>query len=385
MPHRLDAGPIANPMTRSVSSILIGKQDLGNLRVQLQDLCDRCAEDNAYYAPDYLNALLETVAKDSDVKFLACWANDALVGFLPVVVSRLRMPGFSVAGSALQTLYNYSCTPLVDRDCVDDVVLAMINGLSLIAKAEWTIPTLHVDGVFGKAIARHLGLQGRPFRFVDGFDRAVLLRDDNYKTHLEKHVAKDLRKNLARRRRRLEELGTVAHQIHESGPGLAQAVESFLSIESSGWKGKRGTAMATSEMTQNLARQGFAKGKARADLLVLNDKPIAAVMSIFSGQTGFTVKMAYDDAYAKFSASRLLEMEILRDFLDNGIVQMLDSSTDGSHMIDDFWPTRQRMGTLVFSLASTAPRQRLKLYLARHAAQAKLKSKVKAILKRDDK
>ncbi len=372
-------------MMRQITTKMIGREGFEALRDALQALCERCAEDNAYFAPDYLAALLETVASDTKVSFLTCWSDTALVGLLPIVRTRLTLAGLSPSGRALQTQYNYSCTPLVDRDHVDDVVAAMIDALAQISRGEWVLPTINVDGAVGKALLRHCAAKGRPARFIELFERATLVRDGRFESHLDQHVTKELRKNLARRRRRLEELGTVTHQIHESGPGLARAVESFLAIEQSGWKGERGTAMAASPATAALARKGFATGRTRADLLLLNNRPIAAVMSIYSGQTGFTVKMAYDDEFAKFSASRLLELEILRSFLESGKARMMDSSTDGPHMIDDFWPGRTKVGTLVFSLASVAADRRLTLYLAMLKAKAALKAKAKVLLRRGEK
>jgi hypothetical protein len=140
--------------------------------------------------------------------------------------------------------------------------------------------------------------------------------------------------------------------------------------------------MACNDVSQNFARTVFAKS-ARADALYLNGEAIAVVMTIFCGDTGFTVKTAYDDAYAKFSASRLLEVELLKDFLDRKWAGQLDSGTNGTHVIDDFWPERISVGTLAFSLAPHFAKQRLSLYCSRHNTERKLKSRIKAFLKRD--
>jgi hypothetical protein len=83
---------------------------------------------------------------------------------------------------------------------------------------------------------------GVPWAACRRFQRASLEAGCTFEAHMTSHVPAKRRKDLARSRRRLEELGKVEHQIHCSGEGLDQAVSAFLGIEASGWKGKRGTA-----------------------------------------------------------------------------------------------------------------------------------------------
>src|SRR2546421_10899173 len=60
-----------------------------------------------------------------------------------------------------------------------------------------------------------------------------------------KGLSKNLRKQVGRRRRRLEEAGRVTIEVQTSTHGLASALDDFVALESSGWKSESGTAIAS--------------------------------------------------------------------------------------------------------------------------------------------
>ena len=95
------------------------------------------------------------------------------------------------------------------------------------------------------------------------------------------------------------------------------------------------------------------------DLLTLNGDAIAASVVMFAGRVGFTVKCAYDERYRSYSAGLLLELEVVRSFLEEGWADRLDGATAGSHVIDELWPDRIRVADLLLSFTSVQPEFRL--------------------------
>jgi hypothetical protein len=140
-------------------------------------------------------------------------------------------------------------------------------------------------------------------------------------------------------------------------------VSAFLKIEASGWKGKRGTALACDDKTRKFAIKAFtgeaANSICRADVLMLNDAPIAVSLITFAGRTGFSVKCSYDEAYRSYGAGLLLEIEVIRSFLSKDWASRLDSATAGTHVIDSLWPGRIEVADLMFSLSPRFPELRL--------------------------
>jgi hypothetical protein len=93
-------------------------------------------------------------------------------------------------------------------------------------------------------------------------------------------------------------------------------------------------------------------------VLTLDGVAIAVGLTVFAGRTGFTVKGAYDEAYRKYSAGLLLEIEVMRSFLSEKWADRLDAGTDGSHVIDGFWGEKVAVADLMFAVSPRWPGMR---------------------------
>jgi CelD/BcsL family acetyltransferase involved in cellulose biosynthesis len=336
---------------------------LDALLPQWRELAQNAAEDCVYYAPHMAMPLLETVAAKTNLRFVTAWAGDRLVALLPVVPVRFGVPGLVPAGSAWQTDYTFSCTPLLDSADPARAAEGLVAGLSGLGRGEWMFRDMNVDGPACQAILGALRQKGAPFRIINAYERAALEPALNFEDHMQKHVESKRRRELSRNRRRFEELGRVEFRTATHGSALREAAKNFLDLEAGGWKGKRGTALACQPETRRFAELAFGtaadEGNVRIDQLLLDGKPVAAGVMVFAGRTGFTVKGAYDEAYANYSAGLLLEVDILRDFLTKRWASRLDAATNGGHVIDRLWPARTKVADLVFSLADSAASARL--------------------------
>jgi hypothetical protein len=81
-----------------------------------------------------------------------------------------------------------------------------------------------------------------------------------------------------------------------------------------------------------------------------------------AGDTGFTVKCAFDEAYRNYSAGLLLEVEVIRSLIAEKWARRLDAATAGPHVVDDLWPGRVIVADLIFSLAHRHSRFRFRLF-----------------------
>ena len=370
----------------ALAVIVLKRSMLANLLPQWQDLCKRSAEDNVYYAPHYMLPLLDTVAAKVDVRIVTAWDGDRLIALMPVVTNGLSVPGIIASGKSWQTDYTFNCLPLLDAGQTEAAAGAIIEALAALNSAEWIIPDVNAEGPVCLALQRALESRGAPFSLERGFERASLSTGLSFEEHMTTHVSSKRRRELARNRRRLEETGKLTLRSETSGPGLAEAVQAFLALEASGWKGKHGTALACAASTKVFAERAFGhsggEGKSRADLLLLDGKPIAAGVIVFSGNTGFTVKGAYDEAYGSYGAGLLLEQDVIRSFLTERWAGRLDAATNGRHVVDCLWPDRVKVADLVFSLAGIGADLRLKVLTNVNNMARDAKSTLKTLLKR---
>jgi hypothetical protein len=321
------------------------------------------------------------------VRFAAVWNNAKLVAMLPVSRTRIGTIELPNVWQAWETPYTLGCTPLLDRDMADEAAIALVECLKSFHSGIWILPVTHIAGKATVAFATALEQCGATSCTNGHFRRAILERDGtNFDDYLRNNVSGKRRRDLARNRRRLEEIGNVTHSIVTGGKDLADAVEAFLEIEAKGWKGDRGTAMACDPMSAQFAREAFAPvgmdGICRADILSLDGKPIAVGLMILAGQTGFTAKCAFDEDYRTYSAGLVLELEVIKDFLAGDWADALDSATAGSHVIDGLWSGSIEMADLIFTFSAVFPGWQLAAIARAMDARQHAKSRIKKLIGR---
>jgi hypothetical protein len=120
------------------------------------------------------------------------------------------------------------------------------------------------------------------------------------------------RAGVRRHRRRLEALGDVRFETVTEESALAAALETFLEVEASGWKGARGTRTAVAFRNGQpdffreliLARQG--DDRCEISGVYVEGKCIAATVGMRTGGEFAAFKTGYDEEYSRFSPGHLL-------------------------------------------------------------------------------
>ena len=315
-----------------------------------RDLAGNALEPNPFFEPDLVLAAREHLG-EGKAALLVVEDQDAWRACLPV--SRQRIDGVAVTGNWLH-LYCFLGTPLLCGDAPDAAARALLatgcegNPLSL----------RRLGG--GRPGGRRAAARGRRARAGHGVrvcsDRALLRRrpGGGYLDAMRGHRRRELNR-LGRALAR--ELGSELEVVDETAvPG---AVEAFLELERSGWKGQRQTALASdnghaaffTSICAALSEQG------RLELLCLRagDRRVAMKCNIYAGEGGFCFKIAYDEQLARFSPGVQLERENVRVFAENRDEWWQDSCADQENtMINRLWPDRRTLATVV--LAQPGPR-----------------------------
>src|SRR5690606_30821753 len=132
-----------------------------------------------------------------------------------------------------------------------------------------------------------------------------------------------------RLRRRLAEQGELKHEVADRPDAIRLAFERFLVLEASGWKGRRGTAMAIDRLQSAFAREAInglaGKGLCRIHELVLNGETIASLVVLLEAGEAYTRKTAFDDRHAAFSPGSLLMLEVTGRLLCDPSVKLADT------------------------------------------------------------
>ena len=146
----------------------------------------------------------------------------------------------------------------------------------------------------------------------------------------------NLRASVGKAQRRLEAEGrTLRLRVLTEPADMAAAVERYGLLEASGWKGRKGTAVAAGtpqgDFYRDWLQAAAAHGEARVYELLLSEPgteatehTIAADLCVVRGDALILLKIAYDEAFERYSPSTLLRREFMQDLLGSGRVRRVE-------------------------------------------------------------
>ena len=199
------------------------------------------------------------------------------------------------------------------------------------------------------------------FSVLNKWERAVLRPKGTFEEWLDNNFDRKRRKEYRRLTNRLAEQGKFETVTYQHEEDCKSWVADMLAIEASGWKGKRGTAIASDSDLQaafgDACQLLSASGKLRFWKLVLNGKAIASAYAIVEGDRAWLVKIAYDEAFAKYSPGVLLILYITEKLFAETGIKLIDScAVPGHPMIENIWRDRIEMADVMIPKSISATR-----------------------------
>jgi CelD/BcsL family acetyltransferase involved in cellulose biosynthesis len=126
----------------------------------------------------------------------------------------------------------------------------------------------------------------------------------------ESGLGKNLRKDIRRRRRRLEEEGRLTLEVSDGKERLDEHLEEGFRVEGSGWKGSYGTSInarpATRRFYTEIALWAAERGWLRLAFLRLDGQALAFDYCLEYNRIHYALKTGYDPAYERFSPGKVL-------------------------------------------------------------------------------
>ena len=121
-------------------------------------------------------------------------------------------------------------------------------------------------------------------------------------------------KELRRQRNRLAEHGAVRFEVARTPAEVAPALETFLALEASGWKAKRGTALSQDAGDAAFVRRATPalaeNGQCEIVTLRAGDTPVASAIVLRHQDRAFYFKLGVDERFAKFSPGVQLTLDL---------------------------------------------------------------------------
>lgn len=327
------------------------------LRDQWDGLAASAAEPNPFYEAWALEPAFEHLSRGAGPSLVCVWSSSAareLIGVFPVArrcgYHRIPIPHRGL----WRHVHCFLTTPLMKRG----EELTAWRGL-----LEWSRqrgPLLELDGLAAdgpvfQALLLALNQSSRRYEVRSIHQRPLLAPTVAPEVYLDLALRKRRRRQFERKWELLAQQGAVSFSSANDETTLQEWLTDFIELESQGWKGRGRTAIQAQRNEEAyfraLVRRGASRGKVRAYRLAAANRPVAMRFDLVTHQAAFALKIAYDENFSRSSPGALLEIEILREFLQRRDLSFVDSCTvpspDSIHGY--FWQERRAIGALVIA------------------------------------
>ncbi|WP_246454184.1 GNAT family N-acetyltransferase [Rhizobium soli] len=338
-----------------------------DLQEELEFLSHRAMEPNIFFSARLLAPAMPRI-DDRQVRL-------ALIRDEGESHSRLRLlmpftvekPGFAMGAPIIRVWSNPFGplgTPLVDAEDAAETIDNLLEALTAReAKlpSVLVLPDVRLGGRFAQ-LARAVAI-GRdlPVAVTDSFRRPMLESLQDGETYMKASVSPHHYREMQRQWRKLGQLGRLEYAVARQPEEVRQRMEEFLALESTGWKGRKRSALINDRYRAAFAREAITNlaevDAVRIHTIHLDGRAIASIVIFLMAGEAYTWKTAYDESLSRFSPGKLLVMKLTDWHLDDANILRTDSCAVPDHPImSRLWEEREEMGTLVIGLARNSDR-----------------------------
>lgn len=324
-----------------------------------RQLATCAAEPNPFMEPDCLipGALHQPFGGELEIAFAE--EGDRFYACIPLRPVRrwLRYP-YPYPFVTTQVRRTVECgTPLVDAERGAEGLATIFSALSkrrgIAGSRVLVVPKFSCDGAVFDAFqvaTRELGLLCVAY---ESWERGILKRrkDGDY----ERALPRNRRQQVARMRRRFQkELGIEPRLVDQASD--PEAVDRYLCLENSGYKGETGIALATAvgepELFRDVCRRFAAAGRLHILALMADQETIAMEIWIRAGDTQFGFKMSYDDKHARLYPGIQMQVAAMHYFHDATDAYWIDTCTmPHNQMALQLYPERRSTAYVIVPLS----------------------------------
>jgi CelD/BcsL family acetyltransferase involved in cellulose biosynthesis len=354
------------PQAEAVLSDASGFAPLTSIAAsQWRALAERAIEPNGYYLPDWELAVNASARGRTGVSALSAWGKAApdntvhLTGLVPVI-SMWRAWKIPLPALVSADPYGTLCTPLLDRDAAEDAAAGLMAQARKAGAHALILRDVSLDGAAMKAFTESSRQDGMRPLLLQSHVRACLDATGDAEEVLREALGPKKLKELRRQRNRLAEHGAISFDVARTPQDVAPAVETFLQLEASGWKAKRGTALMQDDGDAGFVRRATLalaeRGQCEIVTLRAGGTPVAAAIVLRHQDRAFYFKLGVDEQFAKLSPGVQLTLDLTRHLCADPAIAMADSTASPDHpMINPIWRGRLAIGDVLIPLRPRDP------------------------------
>jgi CelD/BcsL family acetyltransferase involved in cellulose biosynthesis len=334
---------------------------------QWRELAERAVEPNGYYLPGWELAVNAFATGRTGVSALSAGSDTSsapdgtprLIGLMPAIslwrAYRIPLPALANADP-----YGTLGTPLLDRDMANDAAASLLTQARKAGAHALILRNVALDGAAMKALTEVSAQAGLRPRVLRSRNRACLDATRDSDALLREALGAKKLKELRRQRHRLAEHGAIHFDVARTPEEVTSEMETFLTLEASGWKGRRGTALVQDNGDASFVRRATVAlaeaGQCEIVSLRVGDTPVAGAIVLRHQDRAFYFKVGIDERFAKLSPGVQLTLDLTRHLCADPAIASADSTADADHpMINPIWRGRFAIGDVLIPLRRHDP------------------------------
>jgi len=328
---------------------------------QWRALAQRAVEPNGYYLPAWELAVSASARGRTNASALPAFdgSSPRLIGLMPVI-SLWRALKIPLPALVSAHPYGTLCSPLLDRDASLEAATRLLQQARDAGAHALVLNDVALDGAAMQSLNQVLSRDGLKPRILSSYIRASLDATQDADAMLRDALGAKKLKELRRQRHRLEEHGPVAFEVARSPDEIKLALETFLQLEASGWKGKRGTALVQHDGDAAFIRRAVPAlaETAQCEIVTLRagTTPVAAGIVLRHQDRAFFFKLGVDERFARHSPGVQLTLDLTRHLCADPAIASADSTASADHpMINPIWRGRFAIGDVLIPLRRNDP------------------------------
>jgi CelD/BcsL family acetyltransferase involved in cellulose biosynthesis len=328
---------------------------------QWRALAQRAIEPNGYYLPAWELAVSATARDRVGGSALSVCGGTStrLIGLMPVVS---LWQAWKIPLPALVSAHPYGtlCSPLIDRDATFETATRLLQRACEAGAHALVLRDVALDGAAMASLKEALGRASLKPRVLGSYIRASLDATQDGDRLLHEALGAKKLKELRRQRHRLAEHGAISFEIARKVDDIKPALETFLQLEASGWKGQRGTALIQDAGDATFIRRAVPAlaETAQCEIVILRAgaTSVAAGIVLRHQDRAFFFKLGIDERFAKYSPGVQLTLELTRHLCADPSIASADSTASADHpMINPIWRGRFVIGDVIIPLRRNDP------------------------------
>ena len=324
---------------------------------------DAAIEPNPFLEPEWLLPALEHLDESPTARLVIVEQDGAIHALAPIeqIAAGHDAIGALQAHSALVTRVAPTAvalgTPLVTHRGGAEAAAILMAGLrdeaERVGAGHVILEWLGADGAIAPMLQGVLVDADHPLVQFDCWERAMLRRrpgDEN--GYSLRHIGKNRLRTIRQHRRRMDEaLGATPGVRSRTDRG---AIDAFLRLEASGWKGHDADGLALRQRDgataffETACRLFLREGRLWFHSLERDGEPIAMICMVRAGDGEFAYRTAYDEDLAGFGPGVEVFVDAMQHFEGGTDASWLDTcSAPGNRHLMGLFPDSRLLTTLM--------------------------------------